>query len=298
MRNFGKTEHDITHLFSNGMNFYYDDHHYHVVLCGKPKPPKGECKTDTYIKAIDENQTAREFKITIKQSNAEFLENKMGLERAKEIFGENAQTIIKESLYRIAKNFTDDFLIHVQKGHHTDAKSIRLGWKFELLRKDGGRRAGKIKLTPEQKLNIIAGTALSRDKKDSKVNGVKIINSGVANMYLEVSPGKNDLDTVLSKMIPVEEFIKDYSDDVYFSCKALNYRVEEGKWDGDRPLSVYVDWSIKDNKLSGNLVMDHPLEHCGNEIGENVKRLLKQLKIDASNFESIRNHVTQETKVY
>ena len=298
MCRFGQTEHDVTNLFPMGRDFFYDNHHYRVLISGKPKPPRGECKTDTYIKAIDENRAIREFKISIKQTNAEFLENKMKLERAKEIFGDDAQDIIWNSLAPIAHNFENDYLIHVRGGHHTEAKSIRLGWKFELLRNDRGRRAGNIILTREQKLNVYAGTALSNEKKNCWVNGEMIKDSGIANMYVEVEPGENDIRTVLSDMIPIEDFIDSNSSDLCFACKALNYRLIPDKWDGDRPLAVYVDWRLKGGKLTGKVEMDKPLEYHGNEIGDRVREILRQLKIDATNFSEIRKYVSADTRVY
>lgn len=298
MGTYGQTEHDVTNLFPKGKEFFYDDHHYKVIISGKPRPSRGECKTDTYIRAIDENQDIREFKISIKQTNAEFLENKMTLERAKEIFGNDAQEIIKNCIASIAQNIKTDYLIHVKSGHHTEAKSIRLGWKFELLRNDGGNRAGNINLTREQKLNVYAGTALSDEKKNCMVDGKKIDGSGIANMFVELEPGENDLKTVLDKMIPIEVFIDSNNSDLCFACKALNYRATPDKWDGDRPLAVYVDWKLEDGTLTSKVVMDKPLEHRGNEIGERVRAILKQLKISEANFSAIRNYVSADTRIY
>ena len=55
-------------------------------------------------------------------------------------------------------------------------------------------------------------------------------------------------------LMTIEKFVETEKPTIYFACKALNYRVEEEKWDGDRPLSVYVDWYIKKSKLVG--------QHC------------------------------------
>lgn len=298
MPQFGDTEHDITNLFPVGKVFNYDGHRYSVIMSGKPKPPRGECKTDTYILAKDEAGNKREFKISIKQDNAEFLENKMSLERAKEIFGDDAQAIIKKSVEGVKKNFEDEYLICINSHGHTEAKSIKLGWKFELLRNDGGKKSGLIALSREQKLNIYAGTGLSDDKKNSKVNGVEIHNSGVANMYLQIAPGETNLNVILKNLIPIDDFIDSHDSDMCFACKALNYRATPDKWDGDRPLSVYVDWSICDGKLKGRLVYDKPLETKGNAVGENIQSLLKRLRIDASNFASIKGKVAPGTKIY
>lgn len=60
-------------------------------------------------------------------------------------------------------------------------------------------------------------------------------------------------------MIPIDEYIKAHSD-IYFACKALNYRTFKQKYDGDRPLSVQVDWEVKEGKddiNSSNADMDN-----------------------------------------
>ena len=51
-------------------------------------------------------------------------------------------------------------------------------------------------------------------------------------------------------MQPIEHFAK--QQDIYFVCKALNYRANKDKWDGDRSLSVYVNWFLdQEGKLQG-----------------------------------------------
>lgn len=298
MPTFGTTEHDITSLFPVGKSFDYDGHHYVVEKSGKPKPSRGECKTDTYVFAREETGNGREFKISIKQPNAEFLENKIRLERAKEIFGDDAQVIIRNALESIRTNFEEDKLVCVKSYRRTAAKTIKLGWKFELLKKDGGKKAGKIELTEGQKWNIYAGTNLSSDKKNCKVNNEIIPDSGVANMYLEAGPEDTTLKSVLSKLKPMDEFIRSAPSTVYFACKALNYRLEDGKWDGDRPLAVYVQWGEIDGKLDGKLVMDRPLEVKGNEVGEHVKQLVDGYGINKDNFDEIENYLSDTTTIY
>lgn len=91
-------------------------------------------------------------------------------------------------------------------------------------------------------------------------------------------------------MQPIENFAK--AQKIYFACKALNYRVNKDKWDGDRPLSVYVDWSLdKDGKLQGKLNFEKPLSVKGNIIGTNIKQLLTGLGIDKNNFNELRKYL-------
>lgn len=82
---------------------------------------------------------------------------------------------------------------------------------------------------------------------------------------------------VIECLKDIKEFAKQQR--IYFACKALNYRLKKDKWDGDRPLSVYVNWTKKDDKLHGSLIFDSPLSKKGNEIGEKVRQLLKTLNI-------------------
>lgn len=49
-------------------------------------------------------------------------------------------------------------------------------------------------------------------------------------------------------MIPIKDYVKMHPD-IYFACKALNYRTFAEKWDGNRPLSVQVNWSAEQNKF-------------------------------------------------
>ena len=90
MTNFINSEHNVEKLFPVGTTFYFEGKEYKVSLCGKPRPSQGECKTDVYIKGIASDGEVRELKISVKQKNADFLENKMSVDRAYEILGKDA----------------------------------------------------------------------------------------------------------------------------------------------------------------------------------------------------------------
>lgn len=64
---------------------------------------------------------------------------------------------------------------------------------------------------------------------------------------------------VIDSLITIEDYV-DANPTVYFACKALNYRTYHKKYDGNRPLSVYVDWNVRDGKLDPVLVYDNPLD--------------------------------------
>ena len=52
MPDFIDTEHSVEKLFPVGTTFFFEGKEYKVLLCGKPRPSQGECKTDVYIKGI------------------------------------------------------------------------------------------------------------------------------------------------------------------------------------------------------------------------------------------------------
>lgn len=74
MPDFINTEHCVEKLFPVGTTFSFEGKKYQVALCGKPRPARGECKTDVYIKGIASDGEAREIKISVKQKNADFYE--------------------------------------------------------------------------------------------------------------------------------------------------------------------------------------------------------------------------------
>lgn len=285
MSNHGGTERFIIELFKSSNEFNFGGEKLKIEKIGKPRPARGECKTDVYILASNENKEKREIKISIKQNDADFLENKMTLERAIEIFGPQAKDILIESIKSVKDTFLEDFLVYFKKHTRTEEKCIKIGWKFELINKIGGKRSGKIELNREQKINVYAGSNLNKEKKNCKVNGEEIINSGVANYILEVENISECLNFYIDNLLPIEEYAE--QQEIYFACKAINYRAQKDKWDGNRPLSVYIDWRLEDGKMKAKFMMDNPLEIKANEVGLNIRKTLKRLNINHSNFDEL-----------
>lgn len=292
MPNFINSEHYIEKLFPVGTTFTFEGEVYNVALCGKPRPSKGECKTDVYIKGISSNKKVKEIKISVKQKNADFLENKMSLNRAREIFGKAASNIIKKCLLSIKDSFTNDNLVYFKKKGKTEAHTMKLGWKFELLNKLSGEKSGVLELTEKQKYDVFSGINLSDDKKNSRIDNQIIKDSGVANYILNMDEVNITQDTCLKMLQPIEEYAK--SQTIYFACKALNYRFDNDKWDGPRPLSVYVDWYICKGKLDAHLIFDNPLEHDGNEVGKKLRNILKKLNI--KKFDDLKEVLSPNVK--
>lgn len=299
MPQFTQTEQAILNLFKVGTNFQFEGKTWEVIKSAKPRPSSGECKTDIYVLAKSGDEE-REIKISVKQENADFLENKMTLERATNIFGNHADEILRNSISAIKTSFEQQYLVHFVGRGHTQAQSVKLGWRFELLNKPGGELSDELKLTREQIADIYFGINLSMEKKNAKVNDVEIQNSGVANYILFVNQDQDiSLEDCLANMITMNEYL-DNPHKIYFACKALNYRANanqgKGKWEGDRSLAVYVEWSIIDGKLQGDLKFNTPLHVKGNEIGNNLQNLLKQLGITANNFDDLKSKLGENVK--
>ncbi len=297
MANHGETERHLVRLFTEAKIFAFKGINYEILTIGKPRPSKGECKTDIYILCRDNFGKEAEFKISIKQSDADFLENKMTYERAVEIFGSDADKILSESIIKIKKSFENEPLINFTKFKRTEANCIKIGWKFELLNKAGGDKSAELILNNEQKIDVYSGSNLNDSKRNSNVNGRVIENSGVANYIIEVDNIVEDLNYYVNKL----EDIKTYAVEqrIYFACKALNFRVNANKWDGDRPLAVYCDWRLNvENKLEAKLIFDKPLQVKGNLIGNNIRSILNNLKINSGNFESIKIHLSNEINLH
>ena len=154
-----------------------------------------------------------------------------------------------------------------------------------------------MELTHEQKLDIYSGINLSEEKRNSSVNGIVIPDSGVAEYILIV----DDVESITAKkclesMIPINTYIADK--DIYFACKAVNYRMSKDKWDGNRPLSVWVDWNLRNNKLVAEINMSNPLQKRANEFGLNLRNILNSLKITRKNFNSLKKMIDPNIKIY
>jgi len=275
MKSFSLSEKAVLLKFEKGSFFVYNDLKYTVTNSGKPTSSTGEPKTDIYVEAKSDSGDIVEFKISYKQPNADFLENKINAIRAEQILGQGWKQVIISSVSNLESKFKNRKLVFKTKGSRTEKGSITLGWKFEILDKPGGELSAKIDLTLEQKLDIFSGTNLGEDKKDARVNGVKILNSGISNFVL-YGKDYDDLQSIVDSLIPIKEYCKDA--DLYFACKALNYRTFRKKWDGNRPLCVYVDWFVIADRLDHKIIFNAPFAE-GNKVAKNLIKSMVSLAI-------------------
>lgn len=277
-KTFGDAERHILSLFNIGNTFTYAGTEYTVIKSGKPTCSKGEPKTDIYIAAEDMQNNISEFKISFKKQNADFLENKTNAERAAQLLGPNWENIISSATYELKDEFLSRILIYKEKLGKTDKGAITLGWKFELLNVKSGQLSGNMRLTREQTIDVYAGTNLEDDKRNANVNGENIHSSGVANYILFEDIPVNTTQEAINSLIAIENYV-DSHPDVYFACKALNYRTFYEKYDGNRPLAVYVDWYAKNGKLCHKIQFNTPLKQGGDYAYERLKTAMNILNV-------------------
>jgi len=280
MPTFGEAERKIASLLYKGNTFTYRGDCFTILNSGKPTCMKGEPKTDIYVEAKSEYGDIIEIKITYKKENADFIENKTNAVRAKALFGDDWENIIMQATESIRDVFENKKLIYKSAAARTERGAITLGWKYELLNKTGGGLSGLVELTREQIIDVYAGTHISKDKRDARVNGVIIKNCGIANFIL-MNDSVKTTQEIIDSLYTIEDYVDMYPT-VYFACKALNYRTFYNKYDGNRPLSVYVDWYVENGQLCHNLVFDSPLSVGGNEVADNLIVALNELGIDTT----------------
>lgn len=280
MPTFGVAERKIAQLLREGCTFIFQDQEYSVINSGKPTCQKGEPKTDIYVEARSDIGDTIEIKISYKMENADFIENKTNAERAKALFGDDWSNIILRATESIKTVFESKKLIYKKGFGNTEQGSITLGWKYELLNKKSGELSGKVDLTRNQIIDVYAGTNLSKDKRDATVNGVQVTNSGIAN-YILMNDDVASTQEVIDNLYSIPDYV-DMHPEVYFACKALNYRTFSNKYDGNRPLSVYVNWYINNGKLCHDLVFDEPLMVVGGKVANKLITALENLNVNTT----------------
>ena len=277
---FSDAEKHICSLFSVGSQFKYKGTTYTVKFVGKPTCSHGEPKTDVYVNAASSSKI-KEFKISFKKKNADFLENKTNKDRATQLFGPNWDSIIIKATSALQREFELRPLIYKKSHKKTEAGVITLGWKFELLNVNSGKLSGSMRLSRSQVVDVYAGTNLTCDKRDASVNGITISNSGIANFILFEEHKPKTIQDAADLLMTIDKYV-DLNPDVYFACKALNYRTFCNKYDGDRPLAVYVDWSVAKRKLVSKLVFNEPLIYGGNYAARKLLNALKKLDVNTT----------------
>lgn len=277
---FSNDEQTIRNFFPCGTTFFFDKCQFAVVFSGKPTCPEGEPKTDVFIRSrrISDGQI-KDFKISYKKSNADFLENKMSAVRAEQILGPTWRNIIVGALAELNFRFSQRKLIFKHSHARTEEGCFTIGWKFEFVNSPGGELSGRLNLTTNQLIDIYAGTNQSDIKKNAWVNNQEIPGSGIAE-YILIGENFLSAQDIINHLQSIVCYVQQ-NPAIYFACKALNYRSLHmpPKWDGNRPLSAYVSWQNINNRLHHHIILDDPLQQGGDNIGLQLLNALASLHI-------------------
>ncbi|EFU43865.1 hypothetical protein PVOR_01600 [Paenibacillus vortex V453] len=292
MMAFGNAERYILSLFPPDAMFRLGGFDYRVIFSGKPRPTNrgGECKTDVYVSAFNiQSGDEIELKISFKKENADFLENKMTDIRAIQIFGDAWQNRIREFVSQIHRKFLSRPIIYKSSYGNTQAGSFTLGWKMELVCRSNGDLSGNAHMTHDETIEVYAGNNLSTEKKDAIVHNRIIYGSGSANCVLNVDIAYiRTIQDAVDHLQGVFEYTEQ-NPDVYFVCKALNYRSFQQKWDGDRPLAVFVEWHAIDGRLTPRIIFNNPLQIGGHAVAGLLEESLQTLGIRDTDCININN---------
>ena len=238
----------IIELFKSGTKILYHGETRTVIFCDKPLYHGGEGKTDIYI-LLDDNT---EIKISVKQSNADFLQNKI----TKKWYDTYIRdySILQNAINELKPYFLKRQVFYPEQVRNIKKNSYTMGFRFDIINKACGELCAKLKLTEAQKEEILYGTNLPREKRTVKVKNKLIKDCGVANCLLLNSENKMTAQEVIDNL----SFAADYKEEMYATFRAVNYRMDEDKIDGNRALAVYIKWH---NLTDYEMIFDAPLKY-------------------------------------
>ena len=262
------TEMKIIEMFPPGERIEYHGHNYIVEHSGKPRPQSGggEGKTDAYIALRDEDTgEMKEYKISAKQHNAEHIENKMSLERSKDVFGDQGLKKFDNELREAAQMI-------LEKNNPIKGNHITIGYRADIKSKKVGDRSIDIPLDPSDKKELLSGEKLEERKVNSKVGNEVIERSGAANYILFGEYTDYDSpDDILDNIVDIDEYAHSDECEMYLYLGAVNY-YDTGKVEGDRSLVLAMDYQFDMNNDNISFSLNHmnPLERKSREVIENI----------------------------
>lgn len=262
-RDYKELEDHIIAICDNQKNITYNGINYELSKADRPiVKGEGECKTDVLIrlyKTISNLQKYIDIKVSIKQSNAEFLANKLKPIDAESLFGKNWKRIVTEAIEPIKSNFESKKLCAENKKH---GMRYTLGWRMEVANKPRVLSA-KLQIPRNEIIDVIyKGSSLSDDKKNACVFGDIVENSGVADFLLEGN--KSEFNSISDVLDSIKSMDSLPADNIYLIFTASNYFPDkDSKIEGNRYLAVYVNWSVVNNVLTPNIIFNNPLQNKG-----------------------------------
>lgn len=293
-------ERNVRQIFKDS-EFSYEGDRYKVTMVEKPQ---GETKTDFYIQARNiEQKNDKIFKISYKKPNYSFVENKIRVDRAKEIFGKEWKSILEKD---IIKSFShDDNKIFKKKNPNESLqesfltfplidrvkKKIVLGFRFEI---ESVSQAGGRLLSAPIKMNIADKVYWGKgsENKAIKVGGKEILGSGVPDYILVQDP--NEIETaqdIFDRLENIQEYSKNNSKmRATFLSQYYRWHDKKEKWVTEgfsRMFAVWVEWKVINKKISGRIVFDKPLEKRAGDVISDLQKCMVELGIDLSSDSNI-----------
>jgi hypothetical protein len=236
-----RLEKKLIDLFKKGEKVTYNGEEMQVLFASKPITITGggEGKTDAYI-LLQKADGIEEIKISLKQTNADFIENKLSSNRASKVFGENWGQILNEPIAELSQNLST-------VDPETKEGYLTLGYRLDITNKPTGNRSVKLPITHSQVVDLYSGKTLPDNLRNSYVHDHVRENSGVATHML-VANDFSSAQEILNNIQPVESYAKN-NPDLYLVAKAVNLR-QGNKFDSARPLGLFYEW--KEGKHSLN----------------------------------------------
>lgn len=285
----------VIQMFNSAPLLVWNGVTYTEIKASKPTPPSGECKTDVYVSLRQNGIEKDSIKISVKQSNADFLANKLKAIDAENLLGNGWETILVNSIRPIRDNFLRESLVQIGEVKGVPELYIKLGWKLEITNKARNLSA-PLNLPVSQIIDYIyRGTNQPIARLNAYVDGVQVVNSGVADYILYASDFQSIQD-LLDNLTPLHPSTFT-PPPTFLAFTANNYRLVRNTADGPRTLAVNIEWQLNDdNKLFPVFNFDQPLAFTGQ--GQMMPILLNNLAtlgvrpddFDTSNIRSFRVH--------
>ena len=326
-KTFVQAEKKAQEIFRPGACFNHENKQYMVLESGKPTPNRkkgGESKTDLYILCKDDQGLKKEFKLSIKLTNAAHAVNKITADTFNAIFTD-PNSIKKQLIQSLQKKLLHEKLIFTEKfeypknsGEYKEGYKLSIGWVPEIEYKNTNvGRDLSIPLNADQKFKntIISGTYFTEDGDiNAKVNNKEIAGSGIANLILELNKNnleweRQSIDYFVKKITTIESYTKDKHFFLilklvsFFSRKLRERKLKNketkylNQWE-TRHLIVSINWYVDENKLKADIVYENNNKQTSLDVGKNLRCTLKDLEILFMAFDNKNTLSNFKSKVF
>jgi hypothetical protein len=282
-KNFIKSEEKLREIINNSDEFIFNDSIYRKIICCKPRleGSGGEVKTDIYIKAQNANNNkVKEIKISYKQVNWAFIENKVKKEKAENIYGQDWSKIIQKQIKIVNNYFNTSKLFYAFKQKkRIYPGSFTLGWRYEI-EKDSKRKLHAI--IEEDIFEQVYVSKGQHDKyRNALIDGIEVKNSGVPNYYLEIDVNDiNNIKDIMENITPISDAMKEHSPCAAFLAQNFDPINNKQHGGNNRDLAVVVYWYSENGMLKYKIVYNKPLENNSNWAKDNLVSALNNLGIE------------------